>query len=179
MLINGAGGGVGAIAVQIAKAYGARVSGVDGTEKLEMVRSLGADQVIDYTQEDFTRRAERYDLILDVASTLSLSDCKRALTPAGVYVLIGHDHYGKATGRMFGSLPRFLKLVALSPFVRQLPALNFSIPSKKDIMAALKEFLEAGKLTPVIDRTYPLSEVREAMRYLQSGQARGKIIITP
>ena len=179
VLINGAGGGVGAIAVQIAKAYGARVSGVDGTEKLEMVRLLGADQVIDYTQEDFTQRGERYDLILDVASTLSLSDCKRALTPTGVYVLIGHDHYGKATGRMFGSLPRFLKLVALSPFVRQLPALNFSIPKKKDVMAVLKELLEAGKLTPVIDRTYPLSEVREAMRHLQVGQARGKIIITP
>ena len=95
-----------------------------------MLRSLGADQVIDYTQEDFTQRSERYDLILDVASTLSLSDCKRALTPAGVYVLIGHDHYGEATGRLFGSLPRFLKLVALSPFVHQLPALDFSIPSK-------------------------------------------------
>ena len=179
VLVNGAGGGVGTIAIQLAKVYGARVTGVDSTEKMEMVRSLGADHVIDYTQEDFTQRSERYDLILDVASNLSLSACKRALMPTGIYVLIGHDHFGDAAGRFFGSLPRVLKLVALSPFVSQLPNLSSSIPRKKDIMAVLKEFLEAGKLTPVIDRTYPLSEVPEAMRYLQAGHARGKIIITP
>jgi NADPH:quinone reductase-like Zn-dependent oxidoreductase len=179
VLINGAGGGVGTIAVQLAKAFGARVTGVDSMEKMEMVRSLGADHFIDYIREDFTQRGERYDLIFDVASNLSLSACKRSLMPTGIYVLIGHDHFGDAAGRIFGSLPRVLKLVALSPFVRQLPDLNFSIPSKKDIMAILKEFLEAGKLTPVIDRTYPLNEVPEAMRYLQGGRARGKIIITP
>lgn len=179
VLINGAAGGVGAIAVQLAKAFGARVIGVDNAEKIEMVRSLGADEVIDYTQEDFTQRSERYDLILDVASNLSLSACKKVLTPAGKYVLIGHDHYGASTGRLLGSLPHFFKLVLLSPFVRQLPALNFSVPSKKDVMAALKEFLEEGKLTPVIDRTFPLSEVREAMRHLQGGRAQGKIILTP
>jgi len=144
-----------------------------------MVRSLGADQIIDYTQEDFIQRDDRYDLIFDVASNLSLSTCKRKLTPKGVYVLIGHDHFGDATGQIFGSLPHVLKLVALSPFVSQLPKLSFSIPSKKDIMHILAKFLEAGKLTPVIDRTYPLSEVPEAMRYLQAGHARGKIIITP
>ena len=99
--------------------------------------------------------------------------------PTGTYVLIGHDHFGDAAGRLFGSLPRVLKLVALSPFVSQLPDLYFPIPSKKDIMAVLKEFLEAGKLTPLIDKTYPLSEVPKAMRYLQAGHARGKIIITP
>jgi NADPH:quinone reductase-like Zn-dependent oxidoreductase len=179
VLINGAGGGVGTIAVQLAKAYGAHVTGVDSTEKMEMVRSLGADHVIDYTQEDFTQRGERYDLILDVASNLSLTACKRALMPKGVYVFIGHDHFGDAAGRVFGSLPRYLKFVALSPFVSQLPDLNFSIPSKRDVMAVLAEFLEAGKLTPIIDRTYPLEEVPEAMRYLQGGRARGKIIITP
>jgi NADPH:quinone reductase-like Zn-dependent oxidoreductase len=179
VLVNGAGGGVGTIAVQLAKAYGARVTGVDNTEKMEMVRSLGADHVIDYTQEDFTQRGERYDLVFDVASNLSLSACKRALTPTGIYVLIGHDHFGNAAGRVFGSLPRILKHVALSPFVSQLPDLSFSISSKKDIMVVLKEFLEEGKLTPVVDRTYPLSEVPEAMRYLQGGRARGKIIITP
>ena len=155
------------------------MTGVDSTGKMEMVRSLGADHVIDYTREDFTQRGERYDLILDVASNLSLSACKRALMPTGIYVLIGHDHFGDAAGRIFGSLPRVLKLVALSPFVSQLPDLYFPIPSKKDIMAVLKEFLEAGKLTPLIDKTYPLSEVPEAMRYLQAGHARGKIIITP
>jgi NADPH:quinone reductase-like Zn-dependent oxidoreductase len=179
VLINGAGGGVGAIAVQLAKAYRARVTGVDSTGKMEMVRSLGADHVIDYTREDFTQRGERYDLILDVASNLSLSACKRALMPTGIYVLIGHDHFGDAAGRIFGSLPRVLKLVALSPFVSQLPDLSFSIPSKKDVMAVLEEFLEAGKLTPMVDRTFPLSEVPEAMRYLQKGDARGKIVITP
>ncbi|UCF07033.1 MAG: NAD(P)-dependent alcohol dehydrogenase [bacterium] len=179
VLINGAGGGVGTIAVQLAKAYGARVTGVDCTEKLEMIRSLGADQVIDYTREDFTQRGERYDLIFDVASNLSLSDCKRALVPTGTYVLIGHDHYGAAAGRIFGSFPRFFKLMALSPFVCQLPKPSFSMPSKKEVMAVLAEFLEAGKLTPVIDRTYPLKEVPEAIRYLQGGGAVGKIIITP
>ncbi len=179
VLINGAGGGVGSIAVQLAKAYGARVTGVDSTEKMEMVRSLGADHVIDYTRKDFTQSGERYDLIFDVASNLSLRACKRALTPKGVYVLIGHDHFGDAGGRIFGSLPRMLKLIALSPFVRQLPRLSFSMLGKKDVMALLKELLEAGKLTPVIDRTYPLKEVPEAMRYLQGGRARGKIIIAP
>ena len=179
VLINGAGGGVGSIAVQIAKTYGAYVTGVDSTEKLEMVRSLGADHVIDYTQEDFTQRDERYDLILDVASNLSLSACKRRLMPKGIYVLIGHDHFGDATGRIFGSLPRVLKLVTLAPFVSQLPKLSFSIPSKKDIMSLLAGFLESGKLTPVIDRTYPLNEAPKAIRYLQTGLARGKIIIIP
>ena len=179
LLINGAGGGVGTIAVQLAKAYGARVTGVDSTQKLEMVSSLGADHVIDYTQEDFTQRGERYDLILDVASNLSLSGCKRALTPTGTYILIGHDHFGEVGSHTFGSLPHFLKIVALSPFVSQLPDISFSIPSKKDSMAVLKEFLEAGKITPIVDRTYPLSEVPEAMRYLQEGHARGKIVITP
>jgi NADPH:quinone reductase-like Zn-dependent oxidoreductase len=179
VLINGAGGGVGTIAVQLAKAYGAHVTGVESTEKMEMVRSLGADHVIDYTEEDFTQRGERYDLILDVASNLSLTACKRVLMPKGVYVFIGHDHFGDAAGRVFGSLPRYLKFVALSPFVSQLPDLSFSIPSKRDVMAILAEFLEGGKLTPIIDRTYPLEEVPEAMRYLQGGRARGRIIITP
>lgn len=179
VLINGAGGGVGSIAVQLAKAYGARVTGVDSTKKLEMVRALGADHVIDYTKEDFTQLGERYDLIFDVASNLSLTDCKRALTPKGIYILIGHDHYGDTGGRVFGSLPRFFKLFALSPFVSQLPEMSFSVPNKKDTMPVLKELLEAGKLTPVIDRVYPLSEVPEAIRYLQEGDARGKIIVTP
>ena len=179
VLINGAGGGVGSIAVQLAKAYGARVTGVENTEKLGMVRSLGADQVIDYTQEDFTQRDERYDLIFDVASNLSLASCKRALLPTGIYVLIGHDHFGAAAGRFFGSLPRMIKLFMLARFTSHLPDTSSSIPSKNDIMTVLKELLESGKLTPVIDRTYPLSEVPEAMRYLQGGRARGKIIIAP
>jgi NADPH:quinone reductase-like Zn-dependent oxidoreductase len=179
VLINGAGGGVGSIAVQLAKAYGARVTGVDSAKKLEMVRLLGAEHVIDYTQEDFTRCGERYDLILDIASNLSFSDCKRILTPEGKYVRIGHDHFGAMGSRAFGSLPSFFKLLARSRFDSQLPRLNFSPSRKKDTMAALKEFLEAGKLTPVIDRTYPLSDIIEAMSYMQEGQVRGKIVIIP
>ena len=136
--------------------------------------------MIDYTKEDFTRLGERYDLIFDVASNLSLSDCKRALTPKGIYGLIGHDHYGDSGGRVFGSLPRFLKLLVISPFTAHLSGeMTFPAPNKKDSMAILQELLEAGKLTPVIDRTFPLSEAPEAIRYLQSGYARGKIVIIP
>lgn len=178
VLINGAGGGVGALAVQLAKAYGADVTGVDSTGKMDMVRSIGADHVIDYTQEDFTQQGERYDLILDVPGNHSLSDCRRALTTEGTYVLIGHDHFGDSGGRWLGILPRFFKLVVMSPFVSQLPNLNFSMPSKKDSMAVLREFIEAGKITPVVDRTFPLSEVPEAIRYLEEGHAQGKVVIT-
>jgi NADPH:quinone reductase-like Zn-dependent oxidoreductase len=178
VLVNGAGGGVGALAVQIAKAYGAEVTGVDNTKKLEMVRSIGADHVIDYTQEDFTKSSERYDLIFDIPGNHPFSDCRRALTPDGKYVLIGHDRFGQGAGRWFGSVPRVLKLVALSPFVSQIPSPNFSMPDKKNQMAVLKELIEAGKITPVIDRTYSLSEVPEAIRYLEAGHAQGKVIIT-
>ncbi len=178
VLINGAAGGVGAIAVQLAKAYGADVTGVDSARKLDLVRSLGADQVMDYTQEDFTQSGKRYHLILDIPGNHSFSECKRALTPKGTYVLIGHDHFGKQGDRFLGGLPRGLKQIAMSPFVSQLPDLSFSMPSKRDSMAVLKEFLEAGKITPVVDRTYPLSEVPEAIRYLEEGQARGKVVIT-
>jgi NADPH:quinone reductase-like Zn-dependent oxidoreductase len=178
VLINGAAGGVGAIAVQLSKAYEADVTGVDSTRKLDLVRSLGADEVIDYTQEDFTQSGKRYHLIVDIPGNHSFSECRRALTPRGTYVLIGHDHFGKQGDRFLGGLPRGLKQIALSPFVSQLPDLSFSMPSKRDSMAVLKEFLEAGKITPVIDRTYPLSEVPEAIRYLEEGQARGKVVIT-
>jgi NADPH:quinone reductase-like Zn-dependent oxidoreductase len=178
VLINGAGGGVGAFALQIAKAYGATVTGVDDMTKLDLVRTLGADQIIDYTQEDFTRSGERYDLIFDIPGNHPFSACRRALAPKGRYVLIGHDRFGKGAGRWLGSLPRVLKLVILSPFVSQLPSLGFSMPNKKDSMELLKELLEAGKLTPVIDRKYPLGEVPKALRYLEEGHARGKVVIT-
>lgn len=179
VLINGAAGGVGSAAVQIAKTYGAVVTGVDTTEKLEMVRSLGADRVIDCAKEDFTLRGERYDLIFDIASNLSLGSSRRALAPTGIFILIGHDHYGKAGRRVLGSLPRFFLLAAISPFVRQLPKMFFAPLDRRVAMPVLKEFLETGKLTPVIDRTFPLSEVPEAIRYLQEGTTRGKTIIVP
>jgi len=178
VLVNGAGGGVGTIAVQLAKAYGANVTGVDDTTKLEMVRSIGADHLIDYTQEDFTESGERYDLIFDIPGNHPFSACRRVLTPNGNYVLIGHDLFGQGAGRWFGSIPRVLKLIALSPFVSQLPTPNFSMPDKKNQMAVLKDLLEPGKITPIIDRTYPLAEVPEAIGYLEEGHARGKVIIT-
>jgi NADPH:quinone reductase-like Zn-dependent oxidoreductase len=135
ILVNGAGGGVGAFAVQLAKAYGAHVTGVDSATKLDMVSSIGADEVIDYAQEDFTRGSERYDLILDVPGNNSWSSCRRALTPKGTYVLIGHDHFGEFGRRALGSLPRFVRLMVMTPFVRQLPKVSFSMPPKHESMA--------------------------------------------
>jgi NADPH:quinone reductase-like Zn-dependent oxidoreductase len=179
VLINGAGGSVGSIAVQIAKADGARVTGVDSGEKLELIQLLGADRVIDYTKADFTQGRERYDLILDVASTLSLADCKRVLTPDGVYVFIGHDHFGKKRGRVVGSVPRFFGLIARGRFDDHLPKMNSERPNDRDAMAVLTALLESEQLTPVIARTFPLSEVLAAMRSLQEGLAGGRIIITP
>ena len=177
VFFNGAGGGVGTIAVQLAKASGADVTGVDVSGKLDMLRSIGADRVVDYTQEDFTRSGERYDLILDIAGNHPWSDLKRALTPDGTYVLIGHDQYGGSGHRWFGSLGRFFKLMVIAPFVSHLhPFRGAKDPG--DRLVVLKELIEAGKITPVIDRTFPLSEVPEAIRYLESGQAQGKVVIT-
>ena len=171
VLINGASGGVGTFAVQIAKSFGTEVTGVCSTRNVAMVRSIGADQVIDYTQEDFTQTGQRYDLILDTADR-SLSDCRRALTPAGALVLIG----GSA-GRWIDGLGRAYRARVLSPFVRQrLPP--FLTKWNRQDLHVLKDLIEAGKVMPVIDRTYPLSEAREAMRYLEGGHARGKIVIT-
>jgi NADPH:quinone reductase-like Zn-dependent oxidoreductase len=178
VLVNGAGGGVGAFAIQIAKAHGTHVTGVDHTGKLDFVRSLGADEVIDYTREDFTRSGRTYDLIVDIPGNHPFSACRRALTPDGLYVLIGHDQYGREGRRWLGSLPRFARLAALSVFVRHLRRGGPSAPSKKEAMAALREYLEAGQLTPVIDRTYPLGDAAEAIRYLATGNAIGRIVLT-
>lgn len=178
VLVNGAGGGVGALALQIAKAYGAHVTGVDSTSKLSMLRSLGADEVIDYTQEDFTRSAVRYDFIFDVPGNHSISTCRRALKPAGTYVLIGHENFGGSGKRVFGLVPRFFGLIILSLFVKQLRLGRSSIPSRKDAMAILRDMLEAGKITPIIDSTYPLSRAREALQHMIADELQGKVIIT-
>jgi len=178
VLVNGAGGGVGGFAVQLAKAHGATVTGVDAAMKLAMVTSLGADRVIDYAREDFTQGGERYDLIFDVPGNHSFAECRRVLAPGGTYVWIGHDRFGAAAGRWLGSVPHGLRLVVMSRFVPQLPTVTFSRPGKKDLMAALAGLLEAGKLTPVVDRTFPLSEVPQALQYLQEGRAQGRIVIT-
>lgn len=178
VLINGAGGGVGVLAVQIAKAYEAEVTGVDHTGKLDMIRSVGADHVIDSTQDNFTQRGGRYDLILDIPGNHSISELRRVLTPKGRYILIGHDRYDASGARWFGrGLPRFLKMALMSLFVSEL-RVKFSMPAKKDSMTTLKEFIESGKIKPIVDRTFPLSEVTEAIRYLEKGQARGKVVIT-
>jgi NADPH:quinone reductase-like Zn-dependent oxidoreductase len=170
VLINGASGGVGTFAVQIGKSFGAEVTGVCSTTNVDLVRSIGADQVIDYTREDFSQSGRRYDLILD-SGDRSLSDCRRALTPKGTLVVIG----GSA-GRWINGLGRVYKARLLSPFVGQ-RLLPFLTRWSKQDLQVVKDLIEAGKVTPVIDRTYPLSEASEAMRYLETGHARGKIVI--
>jgi NADPH:quinone reductase-like Zn-dependent oxidoreductase len=171
VLINGASGGVGTFAVQIAKSLGANVTGVCGTSNVEMVRSIGADAVIDYTTEDFTQSADRFDVVLDLVGTRSLSDCRRALTPRGTYVVVGV----KKMGRWFG-LSRQFKTLVLAPFVRQQMRVFVVRHNKKDL-AVMKELAEAGRIAPVIDRLYALSDVPEALWYQGQGHAHGKIVI--
>ena len=170
VLVNGASGGVGTFAVQIAKYFGAEVTGVCSTRNVNMIRSIGADQVVDYTREDFAKSGRRYDLILDTGDR-SLSDCRRALTPRGTLVVIG----GSA-GRWINGLGRVNKARVLSPLVSQ-RLLSFLTEWCKQVLHVVRDLIEAGNITPVIDRTYPLSEASEAMRYLEAGHARGKIVI--
>ena len=177
VLINGAGGGVGTAAVQLAVAWGAEVTGVDAQDKLDLVRELGASEVIDHMAEDFTASGERYDLILDVPGTRPYSEIRRALTPAGTYVLIGHDHYGRFGRRWIGSLGRFLILLVRSPVDRRLPGLR-GAKDPGDRLLVVKELIDAGRFTPVVDRSFPLEEVPAAIHYLESGAARGRIVIT-
>ncbi|MGB2762782.1 MAG: NAD(P)-dependent alcohol dehydrogenase [Candidatus Aminicenantaceae bacterium] len=168
VLINGAGGGAGTFAVQIAKSLGAEVTGVDSTSKLDMMRSIGADQVIDFTQEDFTKNEQRYDLILDFAAHHSIFDYKRALSPKGIYIMVG------------GSSARIFQTIFLGPLISMTGSKKMGILAHKPNKGLdfMKEFFEAGKVVPVIDRRYPLSEVPEALRYFGEGHARGKVVIT-
>ena len=171
VLINGASGGVGTFAVQIAKSFGADVTGVCSPRNVDMVRSIGAERVIDYTREDFTRDGQRYDLIFDVAGNHSSSDCRRALSPNGTLVLAGQS------GRKKPTILPFLTTPVVSRFVRQ-KLVTFVTKHSNEDLVALKELSEAGKVTPVIDRRYPLREVPEAIRYLGEGHPRGKVVIT-
>ncbi len=173
VLINGASGGVGTFAVQIAKAYGAEVTGVCSTRNLELVRSLGADHVIDYTREDVTRSGEHYDLIIDNVGTHSVSDYRRVMSPHGLYVMIG----SATTGHWFGWLEIPLEAWMLSPFMSQKFGMMLAELNKDDL-AVLGELMQSGKVTPVIDRTYKLSETAAALRYLETGHARGKVVLT-
>jgi NADPH:quinone reductase-like Zn-dependent oxidoreductase len=173
VLIIGAAGGVGSFAVQIANAFGGRVTGVCSTEQVELVRSIGADDVIDYTRDDFAETGRRWDLILDIAGARSVSHLRRALAPLGTLVIVG----GEGGGRWFGGIDRQLRALMLSPFVSQKLGTFVSKPNGEDLVV-LKELIEAGKVAPVIGQAYPLSEVPEAFRRLEKGHARGKVVIT-
>ncbi len=169
VLINGASGGIGTFAVQIAKSFGAEVTGVCSTRNLDMVRSIGADRVIDYTQEDFARNEKRYDLILATAGYRSIFEYKRALTPKGIYVTTG------------GSMAQIFQAMFVGPWISMMGNKKldylYQKPNQRDLVF-MKELIEAGKVKSVIDRRYTLSEVAEALRYYEEGHARGKVIIT-
>lgn len=171
VLVSGASGGVGTFAVQIAKARGAHVTGVCSTRNLDMVREIGADEAIDYTREDFAAGDRRYDVMLDLVGDRSLSDCRRALAPRGTYVLVGVRDLGRWLG-----LGRQLRVLVSAPFVRQRMR-AFIAKHTKDDLVALSELVEAGKLKPVIDRRYELSEAAEALRHQGGGHGRGKTVI--
>ena len=172
VLITGASGGVGSYAVQLAKALGAEVTGVCSTSKMDLVRSLGASHVLDYTQDDFADGTRRYDLIVDIAGNPSLSRLRRALTPTGTAVIVGGEDSGNWTG-----MGRQLRALARSPFLRQ--RLTMVTPRQRSTdLDRLTSLIEAGTVTPSIGATYPLDQVPQALRYLEAGQARGKVVIT-
>ena len=175
VLINGASGGVGTFAVQIAKTFGADVTGVCSTRNVDLVRSLGADHIIDYTKEDFAKGDQRYDVILDNVPNHSLSECRRILNPNGKYVMIGGG--GPNDNRWIGPFGRVIHTMVLSPFVSQKMGMMMADANQKDL-TVLADMMQSGKVKPVIDRTYKLSEVPQAIRYLEQGHARGKVIIS-
>jgi NADPH:quinone reductase-like Zn-dependent oxidoreductase len=172
ILINGAAGGVGTFAVQIAKSFAADVTGVCSAKNVELVRGLGADRVVDYTREDFTTGTQRYDLILDCAGNRPLSASRRVMNPKGKYIVVGGPD-----GRWVGGLSLGLKAIMLSPLVSQDLVMFLANVNQKDLNV-LREFMKSGKVTPVIDSCYPLSEVPAAIRHLEEGHARGKIVIS-
>jgi NADPH:quinone reductase-like Zn-dependent oxidoreductase len=173
VLVNGAAGGVGSFAVQIAKSFGADVTGVCSTRNVGMVRSIGADQVIDYTQEDFTKSGQRYDLLFDAVGNHSLFACRRVLNPKGVLIMAG----GEGGRWMIRALGRAITALVLSRFVSQ-KLTGLLARTRKEDLTVMHQLMEAGKVTPVIDRRYRLSEVPEAIRYLEQGHARGKVVIS-
>ena len=178
VLINGAGGCMGPIAVQIAKADGAHVTAVDCAEKLPMLRCLGADHVIDYRKEDYLRNGERYDFIMDVVSVRSPREYRHALSPTGTYIPIGHAHYDNSRRRILGDMPYFVWLLLrtlLDPQKRK----NMNIPKKLEVMAIFKDLLESGRLTPIVGKRFSLDEVPAALQWMRDGHTPGRAIITP
>ena len=169
MLINGAGGSAGTFAVQLAKLYGAEVTGVDNTGKLDFLRSLGADHVIDYTRQDFTKTGKQYDLILDLIAHHSACAYQRALKPNGTYFFVG------------GSVGTLFQVLLLGPWLRRRSGRNIrllAVPQNREALIAVTQLWEAGKLVPVIDRVYPFSEAPAALRYMTEGHAKGKVVIS-
>ena len=175
VLVNGASGGVGTFAVQIAKSFGADVTGVCSTRNVDLVRSIGADHVVDYTREDFTGNGRRYDVVFDLVGNRSLTGFRRALTPAGALVLSGGGVFDG--GSLLGPVGLIIRARLLSPFVRH-RVLTLTARQSRENLATLRELAESGKVTPVIDRTYPLSEAPEAIRYLETEHARAKVVLT-
>jgi NADPH:quinone reductase-like Zn-dependent oxidoreductase len=183
-LVNGAAGGVGTIALQMLRARGAHVTAVDAGPKLGMLRSLGAEETVDYTQTKFIEQGIRYDLIFDVASNLSLKECKRALKPAGLYICIGHEHYGRAKGAPFlgRGFPQMFGLMARTILGDpNLPKIKFPIviPSVTDAVAAMRDMMAAGKLIPAVEKAYSLESFAEAFDALQAGTVLGKVVLVP
>ncbi len=172
MLIIGASGGVGTFAVQIAKALGAQVTGVCSTTKVDTVRSVGADHVVDYTRADFADGEQRYDVIIDIAGNRSLAHLRRALTSKGTLVITG----GETGGRWLAGIDRQLRALVLSPFIGQKLGSFICSENTHDLLA-LTELIESGKVTPAVDKTYPLSEAPTAIRYMKDGHGRGKVVI--
>src|SRR3954470_9873860 len=171
ILINGASGGVGTFAVQIAKSLGANVTGVCSTRNVDLVRSLGAEQVIDYTKEDFTKGADRYDVIIDNIANHSLSEVRHVLTPKGKYIIIGGGSGAKDWQGLFGMMTRMFKTLFVKPFVSQEMGMMLTDPTQNDLVA-LADLMQSGKVKPVIDRTYKLEQVADAIRYVEAGHAR-------
>jgi NADPH:quinone reductase-like Zn-dependent oxidoreductase len=177
VLINGASGGVGTFAVQIAKSYGADVTGVCSTRNLEMVRSIGADQVVDYTKEDFTKSGQHYDLLFDNIGNHSFSERRRLLNPNGICIMVGVGGAGASGGQIMGVLLGELNAYVRSRFVSQKFATFLAELNKKDL-TILGDLMQSGKMTPIIDRTYKLSDIPAALQYLEEGHARGKVVVT-
>ncbi|MFC8088563.1 NAD(P)-dependent alcohol dehydrogenase [Streptomyces sp. NPDC057301] len=176
VLVNGASGGVGTFAVQLGKAYGAEVTAVCSTRNVDLVRSLGADRVVDYTQDDFTRGEKRYDVVLDLVGNRSLGEFRRVLTPTGTLILSGGGVY--EGGSVVGPMGLFLKRRLAAPFARPQQLLEISARQSRANLAALRELVESGRIAPVVERTYPLSEAAEALRYVEVKHARAKIVVT-
>lgn len=177
VLVNGAAGGVGSLAVQIARADGATVTAVDGPDRQDLLHRIGADRVLDFTRDDFTRGEARYDVVIDIPGNHGFTEIRRVLDPHGTYVLVGHDQYGREGRRALGSIPRMFGLMARAPFTDQIPRAGISSRPKHEYLQELADLVEAGRLRPVIDRTFPLEEAGAALDHLASGTGRGRVVL--